>query len=450
MSRVLSISFKLWLVMFIGVTLCILSSCKKPDYEKVFNNPALYSNTVYELNSVVMGNNFTPVVASRSYAYATIAGYEVVAAGNPKKFQSLAGQLNDLQALPKPFNKNEINYPYAALLAFCKVGEAVTFPAGSLKYYTDSLHTLAQTHGMPDKMIAASEAYAGIIANAIMAWSKKDHYAQTRSASKFSINDSAGRWTPTPPAYAEAAEPHWGEIRTMVMHNAREYSAPPPPQFNVTDKSSTYYQEVMLIKNAGDHLTPEQSWMADFWDDNPQKLNVAGHVQFVTKKFSPPGHWLSIVGIGVKQTKADFDTTVCAYAKTAIALFDAFIESWAAKYVYKTVRPETVIDKYIDPEWRPHLQTPPFPEYTCGHCTISAAAAEALTSALGDHVQYTDTSELEFGVKSRSYTSFRNAADETALSRFYGGIHFQNSCTVSHKYGKIVGDSVAIKLTMKK
>jgi len=147
MSRVLSISFKLWLVMFIGVTLCILSSCKKPDYEKVFNNPALYSNTVYELNSVVMGNNFTPVVASRSYAYATIAGYEVVAAGNPKKFQSLAGQLNDLQALPKPFNKNEINYPYAALLAFCKVGEAVTFPAGSLKYYTLSKTWSAELSG---------------------------------------------------------------------------------------------------------------------------------------------------------------------------------------------------------------------------------------------------------------------------------------------------------------
>lgn len=428
----------------------LLASCTKPSYVKIFHNPALYSSTVHELNTVVMGNNFTPVVASRNYAYATIAGYEVTAAGDPRHYQTLAGQLNGLKPLPKPLPDELIDYPYASLLAFCQVGQAVTFPEGSLSYYTDSLHHMATASGMPAQMIEGSEQYAKRVAAAILAWSKGDNYLKTRSAPKFALNDSIGRWVPTPPMYAEAAEPHWGQIRTMVMHNAREYAAPPPPGFDIADKSSAYYHEVALIKTTGEHLTPDQTHMADFWDDNPQKLNVQGHVQFITKKFSPPGHWLSITGIGAKQAKADFNTTVYAYAKTAIALFDAFIESWAAKYTYKTARPETVINKYVDSEWRPHLQTPPFPEYTCGHCTISAAAAEALTSALGDHIAYQDTSELEFGIKSRSYKSFRDAADETALSRFYGGIHFQNSCTVSHKYGKLVGDSVAIKLKMKK
>jgi hypothetical protein len=283
-----------------------------------------------------------------------------------------------------------------------------------------------------------------------MAWSKKDNYAKTRSAPKFAINDSAWRWVPTPPAYSEAIEPHWGEIRTMVMHDAKEYSCPPPPPFNVTDPNSKYYKEVVYIKNTGDSLTAEQSHIADFWDDNPGKLNVSGHVMFVTKKFSPPGHWMSIVGIGAQKVNADFNTTVCAYAKTAIALFDAFIESWTAKYVYKTARPETIINKFFDKNWRPHLQTPPFPEYTCGHCTISAAAAEALTSVLGDHVAYTDTSELEFGIKNRSYKSFKHAAEENVMARFYGGIHFHNSCVVSHGFGNVVGDSVVKKLVMKK
>ena len=430
--------------------IAVFASCKKPDYVKIMHNPQLYSSTVHELNSVVMGNNFTPVVASRNYAYATIAGYEVIAAGDPKHYQSLAGQLNGFTKVPKPGQGQKIDFPYAALLAFCKVGEAVTFPEGSLKYYTDSLHTMAITHGMPTEMATASEAYATAVSKAVLAWSKKDHYLQTRSASKFSLNDSVGRWVPTPPMYAEAVEPHWGEIRTMVMHNAREYAAPPPPKFDVTNKNSQYYKEVMLSKNAVDSLTQEQTQMADFWDDNPQKLNVSGHVMFITKKFSPPGHWLSIVGIGAQKVNADFNTTVYAYAKTAIALFDGFIESWTAKYVHKTARPETVIDKFIDPDWRPHLQTPPFPEYTCGHCTISAAAAEALTSALGDNIAYKDTSELEFGIKSRSYKSFRDAALENVQARFYGGIHFHNSCVVSNKYGKVVGDSVAVKLKMKK
>ena len=234
------------------------------------------------------------------------------------------------------------------------------------------------------------------------------------------------------------------------MHDANEYIVTPPPAFNITDKNSPYYKEVMLSKNRIDSLTPEQIHIADFWDDNPQKMNVSGHVMFITKKFSPPGHWMSVVGIGAEQVHADFSTTVCAYAKTAIALFDGFVECWAAKYKYKGVRPETVIDKYIDPNWRPHLQTPPFPEYTCGHCTISAAAAEALTSVLGDHVAFTDTTELQFGIKNRSFKSFIDAANETSMSRFYGGIHYHNSCLVSHDFGKILGDSVVKKLVMKK
>ncbi|RYE05076.1 MAG: phosphoesterase PA-phosphatase, partial [Sphingobacteriaceae bacterium] len=361
-----------------------ITSCKKSsDYQQYFNNPALYSNTVHELNDVVMGNNFTPVIASRNYAYANIAGYEVVAAGDPKHYQSLAGQLNELKSVPKPGKDTAICYPYAALLAFCQVGEAVTFPAGSMKYYTDSLKNSATEKGMPADVKAASEAYANKVAVAIMIWSKNDNYLKNRSSSKYTIDKTEGRWVPTPPMYAEAMEPHWDDIRPMVMDSASQFRVPPPPVYNMKDKNSMYYQEVMKIKNAVENLTPEQSHMANFWDDNPFKMNVLGHVQYGTKKFSPPGHWMSIVGIGAKQSKADFNKTVCAFAKTSIALFDSFIECWDAKYHYNTVRPETVINKYVDANWRPTLQTPPFPEYTCGHSTISSAAAEALTSVFG-------------------------------------------------------------------
>ncbi|WP_428329388.1 vanadium-dependent haloperoxidase [Mucilaginibacter sp.] len=435
---------------FAAGVITIITSCKKADYKNILHDPQLYSRTVHELNRVVMGNNFTPVVASRSYAYATIAGYEVIAAGYPDKYRSLVEQLNGLKTIAKPTSGKPIDFEYAAILAFCKVGEAVTFPEGSMKNYTDSLHQLALQHGMPGDVVENSEFYAKDVAQSVMKWSKGDNYARTRTEAKFAINDSVGRWVPTAPGYTEAVEPHWGEIRTMAMHDAREYSVPPPPEFNVTDKNSAYYKGVIKIKNAVDSLTADQKHMADFWDDNPQKLNVSGHLMFITKKFSPAGHWLSIAGIGAKQTHADFNTTVYAFAKTAIALFDAFIESWSAKYTYKTVRPETIIDKYFDPEWRPHLQTPPFPEYTCGHCTISASAAEALTSVFGENIAYTDTSELEFGIKSRSFKSFRDAAKETAMARFYGGIHYYNSCMVSSSYGKIVGDTAAIKLVMKK
>lgn len=433
--------------------ICLLCACNntKKDYKEIFSNPLLYSNTVHELNKVVMGNNFSPIIASRNYLYASIAGYEVMAAGNTGKYYSLAGQLNGLKYIPAADKGKIIDFEFASLLAYCKLGEAVTFPAGSMSEYVDSLKKLAKDHGMPADEFDNSVAFADTVSSTIMAWSRKDNYAQTRSFPKYNVkNDVPGRWIPTPPAYTEAMEPNWNKIRTLVMDSATQFIPPSPPDFNMTDKKSKYYQEVMLIKNAGDSLSDEQKHIAIFWDDNPFKLNVSGHVMFGTKKFSPPGHWMSVVGIAAKQAKADFAETTYAYAITAIAQFDAFIQCWDQKFRSNSARPETIINQFVDPEWRPLLQTPPFPEYTCGHSTGSAANAEVLTAVFGDNFAYTDTSELEFGIASRSFKSFRDAAIENNWARFYGGIHFHNSCIVSTEYGSKVGDYVVQKLKFKK
>lgn len=436
----------------IALLLCVavsLLACKQNDYKKIIHDSALFSNAVHELNQVVMGNNFSPIVASRNYLYASVAAYEVIAAGYPKQYTSLAGQVRGLNTVPAP-SDTTIDFEFAALLAYCNLGEAVTFPEGSMKDYVDSLKNLAKDHGMPSKVFKSSVAYADAVSAAIMAWSKNDNYAQTRSATRYTVIDTPGRWVPTPPAYTSAMEPHWCEIRPVVLDSCNQFQAPAPYTFNIKDPNSDYYKQVMQSKNAIDSLTDEQKHIADFWDDNPFKLNVSGHVMYGTKKFSPPGHWESIVGIAAKKANADFATTVYAYAKTSIALFDAFIQCWNEKYKYNTVRPETVINKYFDVNWMPYLQTPPFPEYTCGHSTCSSAAAEALTSVFGDDFAYTDTSELEFGIKSRSYKSFRHAAEENNWARFYGGIHFHRSCIVSNEMGKKVGDLVNSRLKMKK
>jgi len=438
-------------IVIIAISSVFIFSCtKKEDYKNVLHDPLLYSHTVHELNMVVMGNNFPPIVASRNYLYAAIAGYEVMAAGYPDKYYSLAGQVHGLQAVPKPEAGKKIDFEFASLLAYCKLGEAVTFPAGSMKEYTDSLKQLATSHGMPKDEFDNSIAFADTLSSAIMGWSKKDMYAQTRTFPKYTIIDSPGYWVRTPPAYADAMEPYWSKIRPIVIDSAREYEIPRPPRFNLTDKNSQYYKEVMAIKNAVDSLTPEQKHIAEFWDDNPFKLNVSGHVMFGTKKFSPPGHWMGIVGIAAKQANFDFAATTYAYAATAIALFDSFIFCWDEKYRSNYGRPETVINKYIDAEWKPYLQTPPFPEYLCGHSTSSSTAAEVLTDVFGDNFNYTDTTELEFGIASRSYASFRDAAIENNWARFYGGIHFHNSCIVSTEYGKKLGELIVQRLKFKK
>jgi hypothetical protein len=433
-----------------GIISFLFTSCSdNTAYKKEIHDPLLYCKTVKKLNDIVLENNFPPMIASRNYAYANIAAYEVIAAGD-SNYISLSGQIKSLPPMPKPVAGDKIDYQFASLIAFCKVGNAVTFPEGSMDTYVEGLKDFADSVDMPSSLFKNSIAFGNKIADSILSWSKKDNYAQTRSAAKYTVTTEEGRWVPTPPMYAQGVEPHWMEIRTLVLDSASQFMPVRPPKYDPMNKSSDYYKALMLVKNTVDSLTTEQKFIADFWDDNPFKLNVSGHVMFGTKKFSPPGHWMNIVGILAAKKNADFDETVYAYAKASIALFEGFISCWDEKYRSNYVRPETVINKYYNPEWIPYIQTPPFPEYTSGHAVISAAAAEVMTDIFGDNISYTDTSETEFGIAPRSFTSVRNAAVEAGISRVYGGIHYKHSCDIGNAEGKLVGQLVIQRLHMKK
>jgi len=137
------------------------------------------------------------------------------------------------------------------------------------------------------------------------------------------------------------------------------------------------------------------------------------------------------------------------YALTTIALADAFISCWDEKYRSKLVRPETVINRMVDEDWAPALQTPPFPEYTSGHSVISRAAAVALTSIYGDNFAFDDNTEEEYGLPTRSFKSFLEASDEAAVSRLYGGIHYAPACFNGVAQGEKVGDFVVSKVKLK-
>jgi PAP2 superfamily len=431
------------------MVICILASCKeKKDYSAFINDPVRYCKTVKQLNNVVLENNFPPMIASRNYAYANIAAYEVVAVFDTR-FVSLSGQIKHLPAFPATDTAG-VNYQLAALLAFCKVGEAVTFPEGSMQAYVDQLKHEADSAGIPSSVVKSSQRFADSMAAHIMRWSKKDNYLRLRTAPKYAVTNEEGRWVPTPPMYAQAIEPHWKEMRTMVMDSASQFRPLPPPVYDIKNKNSVYYKALLEVKNTGDSLTEEQKHIADFWDDNPFKMNVSGHIMFATKKFSPPGHWMNIVGIASQKAKADFSTTVAAYAETSISLYDAFISCWDEKFRSNYVRPETVINKYINSDWQPFIQTPPFPSHTSGHATISAAAAESMTHWFGDNLSFTDTSSLEFGIKSQEIQSFRKAAEEAAMSRLYGGIHYRFDNEHGTLAGRKLGEYIVGRLRMKK
>jgi hypothetical protein len=434
-------------ISFILIISLAATSCVTKDYSKVVHDPVLYSQTVKKLNDIVLENNFPPMIASRNYAYAAIAGYEVVAASD-SNYISLAGQIKHMPPMPKPDASKKIDFPFASMLAFCKVGNAVTFPEGSMDDYVKGLKEKVKDAGMPSSVFNNSVEYGNRIADTILSWSKKDNYAELRSAPKYTVTNEPGSWVPTPPGYFQATEPHWKEMRTLILDSCSECKPAAPPAFLPEDKKSQFCKEMMIVKNTGDSLTDEQKWIADFWDDNPFKLNVVGHVMYATKKFSPPGHWMNIVGIIAQEEHADFATTVRAYAETSVALYDGFISAWDEKFRSNYVRPITVINKYMDPEWQPYIQTPPFPEYVSAHSVVSAAAAEVMTHIFGDNISYRDTSETEFGIPARTFKSVRSAAVEAAISRLYGGIHYKNSCVVGTTEGVKVGELVVQRLHM--
>ena len=169
---------------------------------------------------------------------------------------------------------------------------------------------------------------------------------------------------------------------------------------------------------------------------------------FATKKITPGAHWIGIAKIAAKLTNADIAKTVHTYTKTSITIMDGFISCWDEKYRSNLIRPETLINEHIDENWEPVLQTPPFPEYTSGHSVVSGAAAVALTSIYGDNFAFDDDTEVQYGLPVRSFPSFTAAADEAAISRMYGGIHYRAAVEVGVKQGRDLGTFVVNTLNM--
>jgi len=169
-------------------------------------------------------------------------------------------------------------------------------------------------------------------------------------------------------------------------------------------------------------------------------------VMFATKAMTPPGHWMEIIGSISKEKNADWYQTVFNYTGSAMAMFDGFIACWYYKYYYDMIRPETYINQYIDPNWKPFLQTPPFPEYISGHSVISAASAEFVSRVYGDKVSFTDSSERDWGYADRKFESMSDCSMEVSMSRFYGGIHYYKAVIEGRNQGNKIGDLIVDKL----
>ncbi len=425
-----------------SLLLCVLgmalvASCQEKDYSEVIKDGSYQFAAQDKLTEIIIHDIFSPPVASRIYAYPAIAAYEVsVLAG--EGYQSLMGQLNGFEK--QTFEASEdVYFPLAALAAYYKVGTELIFSEELMLEHKENAFQQIKSKGVPSKVMEASIAFGEEVANHVLAYSKKDNYHQSRSFEKYSISSDPNSWQPTPPVYREGIEPHWNKIRPFILETPDQFKSVPPTPFD-SEKGSDFYREAEEVFHVVNNLTKEQSDIAYFWDCNPYKVNVKGHVMFAEKKITPGGHWMGIAAISSKTAEQDWRGAAETLAMTGIALFDGFIACWDEKYRSVLIRPETYINKYIDEDWLPVLQTPPFPEYTSGHSVISNAAAETLTKLFGDNFHFVDSTEVAYGLPIREFNSFRLAADEAAISRLYGGIHYMPAIVHGSTKGKKVAD----------
>ena len=430
---------------FTLILLVILSSCKeaiKSDVQVFKSTDLNNANTV--LLEAVMEDAFTPPVASRMYVYAHLAHYITLQSLRSDSLQMIRSKVSGLEDFKLP-ESQEVNPELSALLAFSNTGKKLIYSEYYFEDLADSLKAKAIRLGLSENVINNSEKYASEISKLLSTWIDKDMYTETRTYPRFTSTKNSENWRETPPDYLSGLEPYWDNIRTMVIDSANVFKYKALPTYS-TEENSDFYKMVDEVYQESKNTTLEKEKIAWFWDCNPIMTIHKGHMTTTIHKFTPPGHWLNIINQISTNENSDYYKTTKAYTMTSMAMFDAIIAAWHVKYKTDLVRPVTYIQENIDTEWTPVLQTPPFPEYTSGHSATSASAAEILTSIYGDNYKFTDNTQLRFGLEKRSFKSFREAADQVNLSRFYGGIHYMQGVEEGGRQGREVANLILKKL----
>ena len=408
--------------------LVLLAMACSPEEKKEYSDAEL-ATTWAEMTLFIMQYTpqNSPTYASRSIGYIGLCMYESVVHGYPSH-QSVADQLNGLENLPRPEPgatydwKLTMNAGQAAILKSI-YNQTSKENKRSIDSLEKVIHQSFASKIADEEVIKRSVAYGKSIAEAIYEWSKTDggHRAYLNNFDKeFEHPVFPGSWKP--PLYAQSIShhplhPYWGKNRTFLKENA---DLPLPDMIPYdTVPGTPYYQQFYSVYETDLKLTQLQKEIAIWWGDDPDV------------SFTPPGHSYYLATVAIKKTEPDLIKCAETYARVGLAVADAFINCWVWKYHFFSERPNTYIPQFIDKDWESFWPDPPFPAFPSGHAIQAAAMAVVLTDLYGEPFEFVDKAHVgrprdelrDTDFRERPFTNFWGVAEETADSRFFGGIH---------------------------
>lgn len=434
------------------VTSCGDTSPSQPASKEVnaFDNKVVYDWNELFLEVERYAAGYRPGPAPRALAYIGLSNYEACISGMPdyNSVQNLYAGLS----IPTVEPNQEYHWPTVINASYAYMMRrffVAATPERQAKINT--LEAQYETKGKAEvsaEVFDRSRAFGVAVATAVWEYAKTDavghdHYLDPFQGYDWQAHYSKdGDWKPTFPGPGKPMGGVWGKARTFAIGESDKLCKAPLP-YSASPTSDLYSQALEVYAQNTPTLSYEDEWVGEFWSDD-----------LVNLTFSPGPRWLAIGDEVLVLENSNLETAVFMGAKIGMALNDASVGCWNSKYHYNVERPQTYINRVIDPNWKPALYnpltgdngvTPSFPAYPSGHSTMGGAGAEILGDIFGYAYSMTDRcheTRTEFEGVPRTFGSFYEMADENAWSRVPLGVHFRMDCEEGVRYGTVIGRKV--------
>lgn len=408
-----------------------------PQYQQAFNISQDWYSMILEL--VQYSDGYRPPVSARMYAYIGLAAWE-----SSLPFLENAHSISPiLKGVKIPtWNSKQLfikeaalNQTYSTLVQYFFPHTPYDIQQKHINLFKKWEQTIYKQY--PIEAIQASKSYAKAVADAVFEYSAQDSIGHQAYLYNYHPHYKPpiheGAWQPNSYNAMPALLPYWGSVKTFITHPDDIKTNDPMP-FSI-EQNSAFFAQAMEVYITSKPMTKEKEWIAEFWSDDYPNIS-----------FCAASRWISIAHQALDNQNADIKIALETYLKLGLALNDVAVKVWSEKYHFSVQRPDTYIQKYIDPSWKPLHDTPPFPSYPSGHSAFGSAASIVLSEMLGQNISFTDRSHEDctvFNGKPRFYENFKDMASENALSRLYMGVHYRMDCEEGIRLGNLIGTKTA-------